>query len=646
MKKNIVLVGIGLLLLFLLGIGVSYSMWNMTNTQEKNNVIASSECFDVTITNQENSINLQNTYPISNEKGRQLTPFSFSITNTCDIFASYTVNLESLKNSTLSSRFLDVMINNEEVKRLNEYEETETVNSGSIESYTLAKGSLGSGDSDDYTLRLWIDYDTTMEDLDNEIKIFKSKVVIKSQPSSWNPVNEGYTTLHDAILANEYQSSPEVAMKKIEAKGTPDFSKIAPIIKWLQLKGSVEKTTARKINTTIIGKSEYKAENLTLNDYNLLLGSSYTFNEDNGKYTLANTAYYDINSLDFSSSVYYFCDAGVQFSSDNVPRTYDGTLCNTIYKVISITSSTNSNNNIQDYFINYEIYGEKLYGVEAEIDTSDKGLYFDNDEFGKTYYYRGNINNNNVYFAGYYWKIIRINGDGSVRLLYNGKIKNDSNQVIGNSAFNANYDNPAYAGYMYGSSIGSRENNIKNEVNSTIKDYLDSWYENNISKTNYDNYISDSGFCNDRSIYSGDGNSTTDSTAFGSAKRYSNSSPQFSCPDNNDLFTKSTNSIGNKALKYSIGLITNDELIFAGSANGYINKANYTYSSLHYWTMSPNRFSPYHNSVLGYFPRGGAGYIDADRINYNFSVRPVISLKGNVTISGGIGTVNEPFIVE
>ena len=125
-----------------------------------------------------------------------------------------------------------------------------------------------------------------------------------------------------------------------------------------------------------------------------------------------------------------------------------------------------------------------------------------------------------------------------------------------------------------------------------------------------------------------------------------NNSPKFICPDNNDLFTNTENSIGNNSLEYSIGLITNDELIFAGMANRYINKRNYTFSEYHYWTMTPKSFSKFHNSVLGYFPRGGSGYIDADRINYNFSVRPVINLKADVKISGGIGTINDPYVVE
>ncbi len=186
MKKNIFFIGVSICLLVLLGVGLSYSMWNMSISQETNNVIATTnDCFDVAITSQENAIKLENAYPISDTKGKSLTPFTFTIKNTCDMFASYSVSLESLKESTLSSEFLKVMVNDNEPKLLNSLDSTDTVNSGSIESRVLAKGSLSKDSSKDYSVRLWIDYDTTLEDLNNEIKILKSKIIIKSIPQGY-----------------------------------------------------------------------------------------------------------------------------------------------------------------------------------------------------------------------------------------------------------------------------------------------------------------------------------------------------------------------------------------------------------------------------------------------------------------------------
>ena len=183
MKKSIIFISISLVLIILLGIGVSYSMWNISVSQDTTNM-AESKCFDLSITNKENSINLDNAYPISNDKGKSLTPYTFTITNTCDITAEYSVNLEVLNNSTLSSKFIDVMFEGN-INLLNSYDNTDKVNTSSIESRKLTTGILKSQESKDYSLRLWIDYNTTLEDLNNEIKSFKSKIVVVGKPISY-----------------------------------------------------------------------------------------------------------------------------------------------------------------------------------------------------------------------------------------------------------------------------------------------------------------------------------------------------------------------------------------------------------------------------------------------------------------------------
>ena len=179
-KKNIIFLSVSLVLIILLGIGVSYSMWNISVSQDTNNT-AYTECFDLSITNKENNINLDNAYPISNDKGKSLTPYTFTVTNTCDITTQYNINLEVLNNSTLSSKFIDVMFEGN-INLLSSYDTTDRVNTSSIESRKLTTGILKSKESKDYSLRLWIDYNTTLEDLNNEIKTFKSKIVVVGKP--------------------------------------------------------------------------------------------------------------------------------------------------------------------------------------------------------------------------------------------------------------------------------------------------------------------------------------------------------------------------------------------------------------------------------------------------------------------------------
>ena len=208
MKKSVIFISISLGLIILLGIGVSYSMWNISVSQDTTN-LAESKCFDLSITNKENNISLDNAYPISNDKGKSLTPYTFTVTNTCDITAEYSVNLEILKDSTLSSKFVDVMLENNGIKEINllsNFDKADKVNTSSIESRKLTTGILKSRESKDYSLRLWIDYNTTLEDLNNEIKSFKSKIVVVGKPINFNYAgdiifNFGYTGGEQTFVA-------------------------------------------------------------------------------------------------------------------------------------------------------------------------------------------------------------------------------------------------------------------------------------------------------------------------------------------------------------------------------------------------------------------------------------------------------------
>ena len=184
MKKDIMFVGVSICLLILLGIGLSYSMWNMRVSQDTDNVISTTDCFDITLANQSNAIKLDNAYPITDTKGKTLTPFTFSIKNVCDTAVAYTVSLESLEGTTLASDYLKVMVNNNEPLLLNSLSTTDIVNTTSIESRVLDTGTLFKNNTKEYSIRLWIDYKTTLDDLNNETKVLKSKIIIKGVPSN------------------------------------------------------------------------------------------------------------------------------------------------------------------------------------------------------------------------------------------------------------------------------------------------------------------------------------------------------------------------------------------------------------------------------------------------------------------------------
>ena len=196
-------------------------------------------------------------------------------------------------------------------------------------------------------------------------------------------------------------------------------------------------------------------------------------------------------------------------------------------------------------------------------------VYSVEDDYGTSYVYAGAPTDNWVRFAGFYWCIIRINGDGSIRMIYNGTTTDQTGEgtQLQTSAYNTNQDDNAYVGYMYGSAGQSNYSATHaNNNNSTIKGVLDTWYQNNIVENNYDQYIStEQGFCNDRRIATssetfwtsdtkrGYGTNTTAYAPFSRVLTadyswYSVQNPTLKCSQTNDYFTVSGSSKGNHEL--------------------------------------------------------------------------------------------------
>ncbi len=251
--------------------------------------------------------------------------------------------------------------------------------------------------------------------------------------------------------------------------------------------------------------------------------------------------------------------------------------------------------------------------VDVYDATQEAGLYEMEDDYGTSYYFRGAVENNYVYFAGFYWRIIRINGDGSIRLIYdgttaheNGYTREYNDRFVGNSPYNTNWNDNAYVGYMYGTvGASSYEETHANINDSTIKTYLDNWYKTNIVDKGYAEVVSDEIFCNDREIDQNAGslNGQTGYTTLGYGKNntfyataarvgigISNPTPKLTCTQKNDAFTVSDEEKGNGDLTYPVGLITADEIALAGIKFGSMNFSNYLNKNNFYWSASPFNF--------------------------------------------------------
>ena len=286
--------------------------------------------------------------------------------------------------------------------------------------------------------------------------------------------------------------------------------------------------------------------------------------------------------------------------------------------------------------------------TKTSIDDGTNGIYSAKDDLGTSYYFRGNVTNNYVKFANKYWRIIRINGDGTIRMIYagtnahvNGYNDSSANDMsIGSSTFNSSNNDTTYVGYMYGTEGGATyANTHSNTTNSTIKTTLDSWYDTNIVNTGNEKYIADAIYCNDRSVSSGTGIGTTE-TYYAAETRRNNEQPTLKCANDNDKFTKST-TIGNGKLTKMIGLITSDEVMYAGGTVSSSNNEYYLYSGKYYWTMTPYSYA-FGLTFVGFVYIDG-GLSDNNVTNPN-AVRPVVSLKSDA-ISGGSGTAASPFLV-
>ena len=271
------------------------------------------------------------------------------------------------------------------------------------------------------------------------------------------------------------------------------------------------------------------------------------------------------------------------------------------------------------------------------------------------YYYAGNTTNNWVKFGGFYWRIIRTNADGSVRMLYSGTSPSATVGYINSTstALNDTVNNPMYVGYMYGTT-GSLASNRLNTNDSTAKAVIDTWYENNLS--NYTRYLSTTAvYCNDRSIGSGTYNTGSTNFYFGPYTRLNtNKTPTYDCTTQGDAFSGSNSSA---KLKYPIALMTADEVAYAGgvmytnnaSAWFYLNSAGSSIMGSTYWMLlSPYRWSGDETSARSMVVGGSnyPGILDDGFVHGVRRIRPVISLKGNLIWKSGDGTSSNPYEVE
>ncbi len=367
----------------------------------------------------------------------------------------------------------------------------------------------------------------------------------------------------------------------------------------------------------------------------------------------------------------------------------DGSKCFLYFKkIITPTAESTLANLFKDFTTAESGTNFKAENGVLKVTGIDEGyhaktLYKAEDNDGTSYFFRGQAPDNWVKFAGKRWRIIRINGDGTIRMIFqcSGDSCTDTTGTVTNAASKVAYnvepnnDNTYVGYYNFGETSKSYEEAHTGTNPSTIADKVNKWYENNL--TNYEQYIDpDAGFCNDRqkvtgvwSGYDGTGvgTSQTSYAAWGRvAKNGSNRTeqlPTLKCGVSaatadqqetsvdvddtayqRDLFTKTGANKGNQILPHPIGLITVDEVLLAGGFYGSDNSSYYLYTNQYYWTMSPSYVLTLGHSYVLYMTNNGN--LNGSYVHWTSAgVRPVINLKANITFSGGNGSSSKPFVV-
>lgn len=263
--------------------------------------------------------------------------------------------------------------------------------------------------------------------------------------------------------------------------------------------------------------------------------------------------------------------------------------------------------------------------------TTNEGLIQNLDDLGSTYYYRGNVENNYVMFANMCWRVVRIMGDGNVKLT----LENINGACSGATSTSAYYGGETY---YYNGDLSTPSFNSTNAYATLVN-----FYEEKFNASSQ-KFIVDSIWCQD---FTDEGNYISD-------LRLYNQNPSFMCSDSsNSDVNEYRNSLiggsikkGNKSLSHSIGLLTSDEIVFAGATSDGLNDKTYLYKSSYgqiMATMSPGRSDIF--TVLFLWDNGGSFDDIAYAVNESsFYIRPTIVINGKANVLG-TGTINDPYIV-
>ena len=699
-KKRMLILCI-MLAVVLITSGVSYAIFTSYSSQSDANTLAAS-CMDLEF-NGQNEINLLNTYPISEGEALEQTPYTFTIKNNCDNYIEYYVIASVISTTNkVDSKYVKVSLlgdndlNGAVINTLESIATPQSLSKYSIsENYILKRGDgITKDESRTFNFRMWLDSNNpdiwTSEDVEGKDYQVKISVVgtvrtrpkddlfvaalIDGEESTSFPTTSGYTAsvectrngkkvnAKESIVWNgtEWELTAKITNGNVRCNAT--FVTAAPAPDgWYSagsgtLLASIRDNNELKTPLTTPGsevsahtkddvESQTTSVSSTYQAYYFTYGTGYTAN--GSKFNLTGTAVTaDTYANSYSSLVgKYFVSSSASSNGSSTAGTMKTTTnLSSVYYVVSATSSS---------------YTYKQ--ITSNKNTTEALLASTEDDYGTSYYFRGAVKNNYVQFANKCWRIVRINGDGSVKLvLHNDNTSNASSPCASSnnsttaafarysgssytSVFNSNYNDNAYIGFMYGATGASDYASTHANTNkSDILKNLETWYTNNL--TSYESKLADTIWCNDKST---DGTNATDYGAYN--RLASTKQPTLKCPNDNNggklsKFTVDDTINGNGDLTYKIGLLTADEIAFAGSIAYTYNRSTYLQENTGtnwWWSLSPGNFLG-GNAYVWFVVSGRLGY---SNVNNGNGLRPVISLISSTNVTGD-GTSENPYVVE
>ena len=617
--KNKLKIFSSLLIIVLLIMGASFAIFQNYARQSSTNNLGATNCFSITFEGVNNAINLANDYPIPDSEGLERNPYIFKVTNNCNQYLTLSIGVETLSTSEIPSNLIKgVIVNNGVIPTsasiLSSGKTMEAQNGGTA--YELLTDGLGAKASKTYDLRLWFDESMTKEE--GASKKYQGRVIVGVSADVEPPKN-----LREAILANNEVKTPLTTPGKEVSAHTKDDAE-----------SQSASVSSEEQSYYITYGTGWTANGTKFN----LTGAAVTSDTYAKSYSSLVGKYLPYGSLYYAGS----STAGTMKTTTNL---------DSVYYVVSAT---------QDSFTYKQITSSK--------NTTEAELASTSDDYGTSYYFRGAVKNNYVQFANKCWRIVRIVGDGSVKLV----LHNDNTTKVANpcssannstnaafarysgttykSAFNTNNNDNAYVGFMYGAAGAS--NYAGTHVNTNKSDILknlEKWYTKNL--TSYESKLADTIWCNDKSTVSGGFGYGTNATGYAASNRLnSTKQPTLKCPNDNNggklsKFTDDDTTNGNGNLSYKIGLLTADEIVFSGSTYGYFNLSTYLQENTgtnYWWSLSPGGF----NGFNAYVWLVGSGYLYNGLLDVrnDFGVRPAISLVSSTNVTGE-GTSENPYKV-